>query len=216
MSIEQEPKWQYQIGPGPDLTREIGQIIINYSECERSIFDIFKSIMRLSDHDAFLLVRHANLNSEKMMAVIKAEITRIKPGILVDPLKEALNIFKSTIEHRNVVAHWQWAVTKGDTGLAFNAMKSKAGEHQSGRQFELSELKATAWKLAKAATLLANVAIMMFASKPTVLSQGGWAPSGYSNRGALDEWMIGTSLDRIRGHLEKVEDQIRRDSQPPS
>ncbi|MNJ47219.1 hypothetical protein D3C77_423710 [compost metagenome] len=216
MSSEQQAKWQYQIGPGPELTREIGQIIINYSECERSIFEIFKNIMNLSEHDSYLLVRHANMNAEKMLAVIKAEINRIKPSSLVEPVKEALDLFKSAIEHRNIVAHWQWAVTDGDTGLAFNAMKAKPGESQSGRPFELSELKSTAWKLAKAAVLLSNAAIMMFAPQRGVLTQGGWAPSGYSNRGATDEWMIGYALDKLRDHLQRVESQIARDAQTAS
>ncbi|MDU9394310.1 hypothetical protein [Pseudomonas sp. zfem002] len=216
MTSDQQPKWQYQIGPGPDLTREIGQIIVNYSECERSIFDIFRNIMSLSDHDAYLLVRHANVNAEKMLAVIKTEIARVKPAVLVEPIKEALDAFKSAIEHRNIVAHWQWAVTEGDTGLAFNAIKSKPNERQAGKPFELSELKATAWKLAKAATLLANAAIMMFTRKPASLSQGAWAPNGYSNRTVLDEWMIEVALARIQEQLQNVEDQILQDAQPSS
>lgn len=216
MTNDQEPKWQYKIGPGPDLTREIGQIIVNYSECERSIFNIFRGVMSMSEHDAYLLVRHANVNAEKMLAVIKAEIARVKPAILVEPIKEALDAFKSAIEHRNIVAHWQWAVTEGDTGLAFNAIKSKPGEPQAGKPFELTELKATAWKLAKAATLLANASIMMFTSKPTSLSQGAWSPNAYSNRTAQDEWMIQVALDRLREQLQKVEEQIQQDSQPPS
>lgn len=216
MTSEQEPKWQYQIGPGPDLTREIGQIIVNYSECERSIFDIFRRVMSLSDHDAYLLVRHANVNAEKMLAVIKAEIARVKPKVLAESIQEALDIFKSAIEHRNIVAHWQWAATEGDTGLAFNSIKSKPGEPQPGRPFELAELKATAWKLAKAATLLANASIMMFTSKSTSLSEGGWTTKPYPNRTALDEWLVEEALGRIREQLQRVEDQIQKDVQPPS
>jgi hypothetical protein len=216
MSSEQQPKWQYSIGPGPDLTKEIGQIIVNYSECERSIFDVFKNIMNLSSHDAYLLVKHANMNSEKMLAVIKAEINRVKPAALIPAIREALDLFKSSIEHRNIVAHWQWAVTDGSAGLAFNDLKAKPGEQNNGRLFELSELQTTAWKLAKAAILLGNAAVMMFERMPSALSQGGWAPSTYSSRGAADEMMIKLALDQVRQHIQRIEEQIQQDAQRPS
>lgn len=216
MTSEQQPKWQYSIGPGPELTKEIGQIMVNYSECERSIFNLFKNVMNLSGHDAHLLVKHANMNPEKMLAVIRLELNKVKPAVLIPSIREALDLFKSSIEHRNIVAHWQWAVTDGETGLAFNDLKSKPGEQSTGRLFELGELRATAWKLAKAAILLAQANVMMFERKSSVLSHGNWAPNAYSNRGAMDEAMISQALDQVWSHIQNVEVQMQRDAQQAS
>ncbi|WP_170842330.1 MULTISPECIES: hypothetical protein [unclassified Pseudomonas] len=53
---EGKPKSDYQIGPAPELLQETGQIMAAYSECERSIFAIFKGVMSLDEQDAYLLI----------------------------------------------------------------------------------------------------------------------------------------------------------------
>lgn len=216
MGEEQPEEWGYRIGPSADLLKEIGQIMVNYSECERAIYSVFRNIMSLDQGDAYLLVKHANLNAEKMSAIIRAEIDRVKPSSLVTVLREALDLFKSSIEHRNIVAHWQWALTDGETGLAFNSLKAKPNEPQTGRPYDILELKTTAFRLAKAATLINTVAITMFEVRKQILADPGWGPNSYSNRNATDEWMIKISLETTRDHLDRVEQALSRVAQPAS
>lgn len=216
MNDEQSANLKYRIGPPPDLLQEIGQIMVNYSECERAIYGIFRNVMSLGEQDAYLLVKHANLNAEKMTCIIRAEISRIKPQGLIKPLLEALDIFKLSIEHRNIVAHWQWAVTEGDSGLAFNSLKAKPGAQHEGRAYNLVELKATAWRLTKAAILLDTVSITMFEVRKSVLSYPSWAPNNYRNETALDEFMINITLSQTREKLEQVEQAQSLDVQPSS
>jgi hypothetical protein len=214
---EEQPKpCGYRIGPSADLLKEIGQIMVNYSECERAIYNVFRNIMSLDQRDAYLLVKHANLNAEKMSAIIRAEIDRVKPSTLVEPLREGLDLFKFSIEHRNIVAHWQWALTEGDTGLAFNSLKAKPDEPQVGRAYDIEELKTTAFRLVKAATLINTVSITMFEARKQILAYPGWGPNSYSNRTAIDEWVIKISLEPTRDHLGRVEQALPHSVQPAS
>ncbi|RZI32370.1 hypothetical protein [Pseudomonas orientalis] len=216
MEEEQSKEWGYRIGPSAELLKEIGQIMVNYSECERAIYSVFRNIMSLDQGDTYLLVKHANLNAEKMSAIIRAKIDQVKPSSLIEPLREGLNFFKSSIEHRNIVAHWQWALTEGDTGLAFNSMKSKPDEPEAGRAYDIVELKTTAFRLAKAATLINTVSITMYEVRRQILAYPGWEPNSYSNRTAIDEWIITFSLDKTRDHLDRIEKALYRSVQPPS
>ncbi|MGX1174288.1 hypothetical protein [Pseudomonas sp. R151218B TE3479] len=207
---EGKPEPRYQIGPAPELLQEIGQIMVAYSECERSIFAIFKGVMSLDEQDAYLLVKHANLNAEKMLSIIRVQIQRIKPDCLEGPLCEALEIFKRSIEHRNIVAHWQWALTDGTSGLAFNALKAKPGELLNGRSYELEELKLTAWQLAKAAILLGTVAVSMFEVRRTLPTNPGWSPNYYSNRDKQDELIVQSAIDLVREHLDLMDKSMNQ------
>ncbi len=216
MEEDQPKSWGYRAGPSDDLLKAIGQIMVNYSECERAIYSVFCNIMALDQGSAYLLIKHANLNAEKMSAIIRAKIDSVKPSVLVDPLREGLDLFKSSIEHRNIVAHWQWALTEGDTGLAFNSLKAKPDEPQIGRAFDIVELKTTGFRLIKAATLINTVSITMFEVRNQILAYPGWGPNSYSNRNVIDDWMIKVSLEVTRDNLDRVEQALPRSVQPAS
>lgn len=207
---------RYQIGPEPDFLQQIGQILVNYSECERVIFGIFKAVMRLSEEDAYLLVKYGNLNPEKMLTIVVTHTDRIRPSLLREPLKEAIKLFKDSIALRNEVAHWQWAITDGTAGLAFNSIKGRPDAINTGKSYELSELRHGAWLLAKAAMLLNHVAVCMYEDHSSKLSGPAWAPCNYSIRDELDEWALGFSLQRTREMFDPAQAENDDYARPPS
>lgn len=215
MDSNETKGYRYKIGPGPELLQEIGQILVNYSECERAIYNIFKSVMSLSEEDAYLLVKYGNINPEKMLAIVLSKHDRIMPPLLRQPLKEAVSLFKGSIELRNEVAHWQWAITDGKSGLAFNSIKSKPEATGNGKTYELSELQKGAWRLAKSAVLLNQIAVSMFAEHSSKLSCSAWAPCNYNAPRAVDELMVEFSLSQTRKMLDRVEAELEKSAQPP-
>ncbi|WP_439871362.1 hypothetical protein [Pseudomonas syringae] len=214
MEDQQSTPWSYRAGPSAELLNEIGQIMVNYSECEHAIYNVFRNTMSLDQGAAYLLVKHANLNAEKMSAIIRAEIDSVKPSALIDPLREGLELFKSSIEHRNIVAHWQWALTEVDAGLAFNSLKAKPDEAKVGRVYDIVELKATAFRLFKAAALINTVAITMLEVRKQILAHPDWGANSYSSRTEIDEWMIKIPLQTTRDHLNRVEQALHRTERP--
>lgn len=208
--------YRYQIGPGPELLQQIGQILVNHSECERAIFGIFKGVLNLSENDAYLLAKQNVLNAEKMANIILEERDRIQPSLLQAPLEEAIRLFRSSIQLRNEVAHWQWAVTDGQSGFASNSIKGKPSSTIQGKEYDLPQLRDGAWLLAKAATLLNQVAISMFARDVSMLSDPTWQPSGYRFDTSLNELMVNFALDQTREMLERIEAELHDSSLRPS
>ncbi|PIB56176.1 hypothetical protein [Pseudomonas sp. 2995-1] len=207
---------KYQIGPQPELLREIGQIMVNYSECERSIHDIFRAVMSLDKGQMYLLVSKANLNAEKMVTVIKSEMHRIRPATLHDSLLEGLADFTKSIPKRNAVAHWQWAVTKGDDGLATNSLKAKPEQPPESRNYTRKDLELIAWEIARAAILLANAAICMRSINRRSLGGTDWGVDRYEfDSGYLDQ-AAQYALERNQSFIAKFEAEHFATEQPPS
>lgn len=205
MHTHKESKPNYRIGPPTELLEQIGQIMVNYSECERAIFEIFKSVMNISEKDGYLLVRITKINTEKMLEIIKQKIESINPKPLIEPLQEGISLFKKSVTLRNMIAHWQWAITDGEAGLAFDSIKAKPEAKGDGRNFKLSELKSVAWVLAKSAMLLGQVSIMIRPSQPLQLSMGGWASNNYSTEIELYEEIIKLNLTRTQEIIHQYE-----------
>lgn len=216
MGTEADGKLGYRIGPEPELLAQIGQIIVNYSECERAIFQIFKGVMDLTPEDGQLLVKAGNVNPEKMIAIVQKKMDGIQPALLRKPLRESIALFRSTIEFRNVVAHWQWAISDGETGFATNSIKDLPGAEPVGKSIQLSELKSKAWVLAKAASMLNHVAICMYPVPRIELSGPAWEPGYYSRRGQMDELMLGIALLKTQEMLSRVEASMAPAEPEPS
>lgn len=200
MPSEQTDRFKYRIGPPAELTQEIGQVVVNYSECERAIFSIFRLVMHLSDEDAYLLVKHANLHADKMSFIIGHKIDQIRPGLLADPLTKALQEFKRLGQKRNVLAHWQWAVTESDTGLAFNSIKGKLGEAGRGHPYSLDDLKTIASDLAKTAAMLNFISLGIRPCGALTVNSADWRQGSYSSM--LDDAMLQYALDRLTERLD--------------
>lgn len=207
---------KYQIGPQPELLREIGQVMVNYSECERSIHDIFRAVMSLDKDQMYLLVSKANLNAEKMITVIKSEIHRIRPDTLHDSLLQGLTDFTKSIPKRNAVAHWQWAVTKDENGLATNSLKAKPGQPPESRNYTQKDLELIAWEIARAAILLANTAICMRSINRRSLGGTDWDVDRYEfDSGYLDQ-AAQYAIQRNQSFIANFEAEHFAPEQPPS
>jgi hypothetical protein len=207
---------KYQIGPGPELLKEIGQVMVNYSECERSIHDIFRSVMSLDEHQMHLLVSKANLNSEKMIPVIKIELHRVRPAILHESILQALGDFTKSIPERNAVAHWQWAVTEGEEGMATNSLRAKPGQPVERRDFALKDLEKISWKVARAAMLLSNAATLMHLISRQSLADGNWARDRYEPDAELRDQMIQHAIDVTQRHIKAYEAEHFQSEPSPS
>ncbi|MCV4343338.1 hypothetical protein [Pseudomonas capsici] len=207
---------KYQIGPKPELLKEIGQIMVNYSECENSIHDIFRAVMSLDEDQMYLLVSKANLNSEKMVAVIKSEIHRIQPTILHNSILEGLTGFTKSIPKRNAVAHWQWAVTDGEEGLAMNSLKAKPRQSPEIRNYTLKDLELIAWEIAKSAILLANAAISMRSTKRRSLGGSDWRMDRYEFNNSHIDQLTKCALENTQSFIANFEAEHFAPEQPPS
>lgn len=207
---------KYQIGPQPELLKEIGQVMVNYSECERSIHNIFRAVMSLDEGQMYLLVSKANLNAEKMIAVIKSEIRRIRPASLHDSLLQGLTDFTKSIPKRNSVAHWQWAATKGEEGLATNSLKAKPGQPPESRNYALKDLEMVAWEIARSAILLGNVAIAMRAVNRRSLGGSDWIGDRYEFDNRIKDQGVQYAIDRTHQFIADFETEHFSPEQPPS
>lgn len=207
---------KYQIGPQPELLKEIGQVMVNYSECERSIHNIFRAVMSLDEGQMYLLVSKANLNAEKMVAVIKSEIHRIRPASLHNSILQGLTDFTKSIPKRNAVAHWQWAATKGEEGLATNSLKAKPGQCPEIKNYTLKDLERVAWEIARSAILLGNAAISMHAVNRGFLGSSDWAWDRYEFNSTFRDQDVQYAIDRTHQFISDFEAEHFSPEQPPS
>ncbi|KTB99534.1 hypothetical protein AO387_21575 [Pseudomonas syringae ICMP 11168] len=207
---------KYRIGPEPELLREIGQIMVNYSACEHAIHSIFRAVMSLDEQQIYLLVSKANLNAEKMVGVIRSELHRIRPSSLHDPILSGLADFTKSIPKRNTVAHWQWAVTTDQTGLATNSLKSKPGQAVETRSFSLKDLELISWGIARAAILLESASNMMQPIARKTLVGNDWAGHQYELNSTMLNEQVQCAIDRTQSMISEYEAQNFPSEQPPS
>lgn len=205
---------KYQIGPQPELLKEIGQVMVNYSECERSIHDIFRVAMSMDEDQMHLLVSKANLNTEKMIPVIKSVLHRIRPSSLHDSIMQGLSDFSKSVPKRNAVAHWQWAVTQGSVGMATNSLKAKPGQPAESRHYTLKELERIAWELARSAILLVNAATAM-RSIGQPLADATWGRNPYEFESDSLDHAVAYATDRVQQFIRTFESENFPPSQSP-
>ncbi|WP_122259116.1 hypothetical protein [Pseudomonas syringae] len=198
---------KYRIGPPAELLKEIGQVMVNYSECERSIHDIFRAVMSLDESQMYLLVAKANLNTEKMIPVIKAELHRIRPANLHESVLQGLADFTKSIPKRNAVAHWQWAVTEGREGFATNSLKVKPGFAPEDRQYTLNDLQRIAWEIARSAILLGNASMAMGFVSRRSLGGLNWSGDRYNFDSDFQAMGIQYALDRAQSFISDYESE---------
>ncbi|AYL16353.1 hypothetical protein D9N00_18900 [Pseudomonas syringae pv. actinidiae] len=207
---------KYRIGPEPELLKEIGQIMVNYSACEHAIHSIFRAVMSLDEQQTYLLVSKANLNAEKMVGVIKSELHRIRPLSLHESILSGLTDFTKSIPKRNTIAHWQWAVTTDQAGMATNSLKAKPGQDIETRDYSLKDLQLISWEIARATVLLTSAATMIRGVARQALAGNDWVGNRYEFDSDILNELIQYSIDRTRKFITDYEADNFPIEQPPS
>lgn len=209
---------KYQIGPEPELLKEIGQVMVNYSQCESSIHGIFQTVMGLDEGQMYLLVSKANLNTEKMVAVIRSEIHQVRPTLLQQSVLDGLTLFTTSTPMRNAVAHWQWAVTTGLVGTAINSLKAKPNQDPDVRHYTLKDLQLISWQIAKATFLLMDASVLMTTATRSALAGESWRQLPYELAANIDRrnQLIEIAIQNIRQRIDEYEGEHFSSEPPPS
>lgn len=120
-------KRPYEVGPSDEHLHAIGQFIAIYSNIEWKISELFAHYIKMSEKESREFCTDLNLSMAGMIRFVRTRLSTDKSTDheTIADLNHNLGKFERLSKDRNIIAHWQWALSNDVIASADNLIKPK-------------------------------------------------------------------------------------------
>lgn len=120
-------KRPYEVGPSDEHLHAIGQFISIYSNIEWQISELFAHYINMSERESREFCTELNLSMAGMIRFVRTRASSDKStdNETISDLNHNLGKFERLSKDRNIIVHWQWALSNDDIAPVDNLIKPK-------------------------------------------------------------------------------------------
>ncbi|HCL3291031.1 TPA: hypothetical protein N2A36_002975 [Pseudomonas aeruginosa] len=120
-------KRPYEIGPSDEHLHAIGQFIAIYSNIEWKISELFAHYIKMSEKESREFCAELNLSMAGMIRFVRTRLNTDKStdNETIADLNHNLGKLERLSKDRNIIVHWQWALSNDVIASVDNLIKPK-------------------------------------------------------------------------------------------